>query len=100
MISPLDSLANPESNERKIVDLLWFPTGGGKTEAYLFISAFELIRRRYKHGEKGVGVGVINRYTLKFLSMDQFQRTSIMITALEKLRKTIYPNNKKIGEEE
>ena len=42
----LDSLANPESNERKIVDLLWFPTGGGKTEAYLFISVFLIFYSR------------------------------------------------------
>ena len=96
----LPSLVDENHEDRDLVDLIWFPTGGGKTEAYLFISAFELIRRRYKYGQKGVGVGVINRYTFRFLSMDQFQRTSIMITALETLRNMIYPDNKKIGEEE
>ena len=96
----LPSLINENHNDRDLVDLIWFPTGGGKTEAYLFLAAFELIRRRYVYGEKGNGVGIINRYTYRFLSMDQFQRTSIMICALETIRKKIYQVNEKIGKEE
>ncbi len=96
----LPSLVDESHEDRDLVDLIWFPTGGGKTEAYLFISAFELIRRRFKYGKKGCGVGVINRYTFRFLSMDQFQRTSIMITALETLRREVFPVNNKIGEKE
>ena len=96
----LPSLVNENHEDRDFVDLIWFPTGGGKTEAYLFISAFELIRRRFKYGKKGCGVGVINRYTFRFLSMDQFQRTSIMIAALETLRQKVFTTNEKIGDEE
>ena len=95
----LPSLVDENHDERDLVDVIWFPTGGGKTEAYLFLSAFELIKRRYFDKEKGGGVGVINRYTYRFLSMDQFQRTSIMICALELLRrKQIEKGNTKLGE--
>ena len=89
----LPSLWNEDHEDRDLVDLIWFSTGGGKTEAYLFVSIFELIRRRYIYGDKGAGVGVINRYTYRFLSMDQFQRTSVAICALEKLRQSEHINN-------
>ena len=85
----LPSLINENHNDRDLVDLIC-PTGGGKTEAYLFLAAFELIRRRYVYGEKGNGVGIINRYTYRFLSLDQFQRTSIMICALKTIRKKYF----------
>lgn len=83
----LPSLINEEHIDRETVDLIWFSTGGGKTEAYLFLAAFELLRRRLFFGKSGEGVAIINRYTFQFLSMDQFQRTSVMICALEILRK-------------
>lgn len=70
------------------VDLIWFSTGGGKTEAYMLVTAYELIRRRMRFGslEKGLGTGVFTRYTLRFLTADQFLRTVSLVCALEKVR--------------
>lgn len=45
----IEGLVNPTSPEREIVDLLFFPTGGGKTEAYLGLAAFSLVLRRLRN---------------------------------------------------
>lgn len=80
------SFAQPESDERKMADLLWFPTGGGKTEAYLGIAAFVIFLRRIRHGENGSGVTVLMRYTLRLLSFQQFERAAALIFACELIR--------------
>lgn len=88
----LESIANPSSGDRKYCDLLWVPTGGGKTETYLAIIAFTLAlrRRRAQKNEKGdrtgAGVTVITRYTLRLLTIQQFRRALRLITACEYLR--------------
>jgi hypothetical protein len=92
----LESLVNTSSDDRDVVDLLWFPTGGGKTEAYLGLAAFELIYRRLIHGDAGAGTSVIKRYTLRLLTTQQFQRASTLICALELMRKD---NTKLLGNE-
>lgn len=83
----LEGLVDYDSPEREIVDLIWFPTGGGKTEAYLAVAAFEIIRRRLVHREAGAGTAVITRYTLRLLTSQQFQRSARLICALELLRR-------------
>ena len=70
-----------------LVDLVWFPTGGGKTEAYLGIIALCIIYRRKIYGEKGYGVTAIMRYTLRLLTTQQFQRALRLILALEQMRR-------------
>ena len=85
------ALADPRHDDRDICDLLWFPTGGGKTEAYLGLVAFTigLRRLRAKHeGNPGGGDGtaVISRYTLRLLTIQQFRRALRVITACEFLR--------------
>jgi len=76
--------------ERDTVELIFFPTGGGKTEAYLGVIAFTLLLRRLRGRERadaGLGVAVILRYTLRLLTLDQLRRASTLVCALEMLRR-------------
>ncbi len=83
----LAPLSNPEDPHRELVDLLFFPTGGGKTEAYLGLAAFAIVLRRLRHpdagGRAGAGVSVIMRYTLRLLTLDQLARAAGLVCALE-----------------
>lgn len=74
-----------ERNEK--VDLVWFPTGGGKTEAYLGIIALTIINRRRTFGNQGYGTAALMRYTLRLLATQQFQRALRLILALEQIRR-------------
>ena len=89
----------PERNE--IADLVWFPTGGGKTEAYLGIIAFLIAYRRFTKGETGNGTAILMRYTLRLLTLQQFQRATLLICALEVFRKKDFsiPFNLSLGNE-
>lgn len=81
----LPSVTNDEHPERDIADLLWFPTGGGKTEAYLGLVAYLLLLRRL--GNPSVrGVAVVMRYTLRLLTIQQFERAAMLICSLEAVR--------------
>jgi hypothetical protein len=81
----LASAFDPSDEERKLVDLIWFPTGGGKTEAYLGLSAFTILINRLR-GE-AAGCTVLMRYTLRLLTAQQFQRASALTLAIETLRR-------------
>lgn len=74
-------------SRNEYVDLVWFPTGGGKTEAYLGIIALTIINRRRLHNDKGGGTAAIMRYTLRLLTLQQFQRATLMIMGLELIRR-------------
>ncbi len=81
----LAGLNDPDHADRDVLDLLWFPTGGGKTEAYLGLIAFTITRRRLRDAS-ATGVAVIMRYTLRLLTIQQFERATTLICALEFLR--------------
>ena len=73
-----------EHADRKVVDLLFFPTGGGKTEAYLGLAAFTMVLRRLRDPSIGsAGLSVLMRYTLRLLTLDQLGRAATLICALE-----------------
>ncbi|MET9252214.1 helicase-related protein [Streptomyces sp. NPDC003717] len=78
---------DPEHDDRKISDLLWFPTGGGKTEAYLGLIALTSFLRRIRKGAGGGGVTVLMRYTLRLLTLQQFERAAILLCAMEQMRR-------------
>jgi hypothetical protein len=83
----LAGLVEKTHSDRELVDLLFFPTGGGKTEAYLGLAAFTIAHRRLgAGGPLGAGVAVIMRYTLRLLTLDQLSRAAGMICALELMR--------------
>lgn len=87
MLMGLRGIVQPEHADREIVDLLFFPTGGGKTEAYLGLAAFTLVWRRLQHpGRMSGGLSVLMRYTLRLLTLDQLSRATTLICALELAR--------------
>ena len=80
----INGLTEESHGDRDRVDLLFFPTGGGKTEAYLGLAAYTLVLRRLKHGTPlGCGLAVLMRYTLRLLTLDQLGRAAALICALE-----------------
>jgi hypothetical protein len=96
LLLSIPSLADPTHADRvqpmeAHADLLWFPTGGGKTEAYLGVAAFTMAIRRLQGKLGGYdgsrGLAVIMRYTLRLLTLQQFQRATALICAMEKLRR-------------
>lgn len=84
LLMNMQGIADPKNVERGVVDLLFFPTGGGKTEAYLGLAAFTLVLRRLRNpGIASAGLSVLMRYTLRLLTLDQLGRAATLICALE-----------------
>ena len=99
-ILSLEEMVNPEKRQQKnTVGLIWFPTGGGKTEAYLAVTAFTIAYRRINNDLNFGGTSVIMRYTLRLLTAQQFERASRLISSLEFLRnQKEFKNDLKDGE--
>ncbi|MFA1546488.1 helicase-related protein [Actinomadura chokoriensis] len=82
----LRGIVDESSPDRGIADVLWFPTGGGKTEAYLGLIAFTVFMRRLRDPALGGGMTVLMRYTLRLLTVQQFERAALLICCMEYLR--------------
>ncbi len=93
LLMSLNSMVNETCEDRDLVDLIWFPTGGGKTEAYLGLTAFTIFFRRLNHKETSYGTTVIMRYTLRLLAAQQFVRAGTLICACEVIRREFYSKN-------
>jgi hypothetical protein len=109
LLLSIPSLADPSHPDRvqpveAYADLLWFPTGGGKTEAYLGVAAFTMAIRRMQGNLGGYdssrGLAVIMRYTLRLLTLQQFQRATALICSMEMLRReALDQGDKSLGTE-
>jgi hypothetical protein len=92
IVSSLESIVDTESDDRDDVDLLWVPTGGGKTETYFALMLIAMAHRRLRtlrdkdYAGRYGGTSVITRYTLRLLTVQQFLRTLRIVTAAEYLR--------------
>jgi Helicase conserved C-terminal domain len=86
ILQSLRGIVDPRHPDRDVADLLWFPTGGGKTEAYLGLIAFTVFLRRLRR-TPGDGVTVIMRYTLRLLTIQQFDRAALLIACCEQIRR-------------
>ena len=90
------SVVDRQHPERQFMDLLWFPTGGGKTEAYLALTAFLAFYRRLSAGDDpdaGGGVAAIMRYTLRLLTTQQFVRAAAVLLACEAIMRGRIPES-------
>lgn len=87
LLMTIASVSDDEHPDRGLVDLIWFPTGGGKTEAYLGLIAFYIFHRRLRSPHGGAGTSVIMRYTLRLLTMQQFERAGKLIARMEIMRR-------------
>lgn len=85
LLANLAPVVDPQHPRRGVVDVIWMPTGGGKTEAYLALAAFTMLFRRRTDPAAG-GTAVIMRYTLRLLTAQQLQRAASLLCALETLR--------------
>lgn len=91
LLASLAAAVDPQHPKREHVDIVWMPTGGGKTEAYLGLAAFTMLWQRSRRVAAGTPltatVDVLMRYTLRLLTAQQVQRAAALICALEVLRK-------------
>ncbi len=87
LLTVMESVLQEDHDFRDVIDLIWFPTGGGKTEAYLGLIAFLIVWRRFTYGASGGGTTVLMRYTLRLLTAQQYLRATRIICALELIRR-------------
>ncbi|BAL00270.1 putative helicase [Oscillibacter valericigenes Sjm18-20] len=92
LLMDVNSIVFDKSDDRSLVDLIWFPTGGGKTEAYLGLTAFTIFYRRLSYPETSGGTAVMMRYTLRLLAAQQFTRAATLICACEFIRQDCLQN--------
>lgn len=93
LLGSIESVVDPDAPRAEVVDIIWMPTGGGKTEAYSAVAAFTILWRRFTQVRSGAlpagqGATVLMRYTLRLLTAQQLQRAAALICALELIRRS------------
>ncbi len=95
VLASLPATVDTRHPKRDHIDIIWMPTGGGQTEAYLGLAAFTMLWERSKRVASGgrivPSVDVLMRYTLRLLTAQQVQRASALMCAMEVLRHSV-PN--------
>ncbi|MEI8210952.1 MAG: helicase-related protein [Planctomycetota bacterium] len=74
-----------DASETDTVDILWFATGGGKTETYLGLLVMAALHDRLTG--KSCGMTAWSRFPLRLLSLQQTQRFADAIAAAEIIRR-------------
>lgn len=87
LLSHIATVLDQQHERRADVDVVWMPTGGGKTEAYLALAGFTMLWRRLSSRGRDKGTTVLMRYTLRLLTAQQLQRTASLVCALERIRR-------------
>ena len=85
LLACLPDVVDPASPDRELVDLIFFPTGGGKTEAYLGVAAISMFARRLRD-PADTGTDVLMRYTLRLLTAQQFLRAASLLCVMDDIR--------------
>jgi hypothetical protein len=94
-IAAIASLKTGEfSDERRKVDIIYYPTGGGKTEAYLGTLVFHAFFDRLRGKPAGV-TGWI-RFPLRLLTLQQTQRLADVLSLAELIRRA-HPDQRLSG---
>lgn len=84
-IAVLSDPDSPDAADRERVDIIYFPTGGGKTEAYLAIIVFHCFFDRLRG--KAAGLTAWTRFPLRLLTLQQTQRVADVIGMAELVRR-------------
>lgn len=101
LLLSIPGIVEADSDDRRLLDLIWFPTGGGKTEAYLGLSAFVIFYRRLAYPDSYGGTNIMMRYTLRLLTAQQFTRAATLICACELIRReAVKHGDSSLGSEE
>lgn len=91
ILASLRKLTDENAGNRGEVDVIWMPTGGGKTEAYLGLAAFTILWEKLHQTRSGKNsiqnTKALMRYTLRLLTVQQIQRATSLICALELTRR-------------
>lgn len=84
LLTALPSLVRDDDERRRIVDTLWFATGGGKTETYLAAIVFSCFIDRLRGKRRGITAW--SRFPLRMLSLQQTQRFADALAGAELAR--------------
>lgn len=77
--------ASLSAADLEVANLLYFPTGGGKTEAFLGITVFTMFFDRLRG--KNQGITAFLKYPLRLLAVQQLDRVLTIIMKANKVRK-------------